>query len=127
WGFGAFLLVEAILLASAAFVSALLGPHESGEPVPIPEVLIGTMAPVMIAAGAVLVITRVRGDGPRHDLGLEWRRDDVRVGLWCGPRSSVRTTPRPRSRRWWRTSGCRYGRQWPCSSISGWSGPSARN
>ena len=84
WGFGAFLLVEAILLASAAFVSALLGPHESGEPVPIPEVLIGTMAPVMTAAGAVLVITRVRGDGPRRDLGLGWRRDDVRVGLWCG-------------------------------------------
>lgn len=83
WGFGAFLLVEAILLASAAFVSALLEPGP-GETLPISTVLIGTMAPVMIAAAAALVITRVRGNGPRHDLRLSWRWSDVRTGLWYG-------------------------------------------
>lgn len=83
WGFGAFLLVEAVLLASAAFMSALLQP-DPGRPVPIPTVLVGTMTPVLIAAATTLLITRVRGNGPRHDLRLSWRWNDVRVGLWYG-------------------------------------------
>lgn len=83
WGFGAFLLVEAVLLASAAFVTALLQP-DPDQPVPIPKVLIGTISPTMIAAATALLITRVRGNGPRHDLRLSWRWDDVRVGLWYG-------------------------------------------
>lgn len=83
WGFGAFLLVEAVLLASAAFVTALLQP-DPDQPVPIPKVLIGTISPTMTAAATALLITRVRGNGPRHDLRLSWRWDDVRVGLWYG-------------------------------------------
>lgn len=84
WGFGAFLLVEATLLASAAFVSVLLGPVPPGGSIPVFDVLIGTMAPAVIAAGLALVITRVRGNGPFVDLRLSWRADDLRTGLRYG-------------------------------------------
>src|SRR5699024_5081080 len=84
WGFGAFLLVEATRLASAAFVSVLLGADAPGGSIPIRDVLIGTMAPVLLAAGLALVITKVRGNGPFSDLKLEWRWDDVRTGLRYG-------------------------------------------
>lgn len=85
WGFGAFLLVEAVLLASAAFVSVLLDNGGSPEGrVPIDSVLIGTAAPAVIAGAVVLVITKVRGNGPFVDLRLSWRWDDVRAGLRYG-------------------------------------------
>lgn len=92
WGFGAFLLVEAVLLASAAFVYALLGPVPAGEPIPVRDVLVGTMAPTMVAALVAIVITMVRGNGPRVDLRLEWRWDDVRTGLKFGVLGLVVTT-----------------------------------
>ncbi len=83
WGFGAFLLVEAVLLTTAAFVGALLGggPVES---LPVRDVLIGTMTPTLLATAAALAITKVRGNGPRADLRLSWRWDDVRIGLKFG-------------------------------------------
>nr|WP_307849458.1 type II CAAX endopeptidase family protein [Qaidamihabitans albus] len=84
WGFGAFLFVEAVLLASAAFVGVLLGRPADGGPIPVRDVLIGTMAPTMIAAFVALVITKVRGNGPFADLRLSWRWDDVKIGLKFG-------------------------------------------
>ena len=84
WGFGAFLLVEAILLASAAFIGVLAGQPARGGPLPISTVLLGTMLPTMIAAGAAVLVTIVRGNGPKLDLRLEWRWADARVGLRYG-------------------------------------------
>lgn len=84
WGFGAFLLVEATLLAVAAFVGALLGDVPAGRPIPVRDVLIGTAAPTMMAAAVALLITRVRGNGPFADLNLGWRWADVRTGLKFG-------------------------------------------
>ncbi|MGW4484270.1 CPBP family intramembrane glutamic endopeptidase [Amycolatopsis sp. NPDC004368] len=84
WGFGAFLLVEAVLIASAAFVSAVLGDPPAGQPLPIRTVLLGTMLPAMIAAGVALLATVVRGNGPKLDLRFEWRWADVKVGLKFG-------------------------------------------
>ncbi|WP_033295407.1 CPBP family intramembrane glutamic endopeptidase [Amycolatopsis jejuensis] len=92
WGFGAFLLVEAILLASAAFVGVLAGQPAPGRPLPISTVLLGTMLPTMIAAGAAVLVTLVRGNGPRLDLRLEWRWADVRVGVKFGLLGLVLTT-----------------------------------
>jgi membrane protease YdiL (CAAX protease family) len=92
WGFGAFLLVEAVLLASAAFVYALLGPVPAGEPIPVRDVLVGTMAPTMVAALVAVVVTMVRGNGPVVDLRLQWRWDDVRTGLKFGVLGLVVTT-----------------------------------
>jgi len=84
WGFGAFLLVEAVLLASAAFISVLVGDTAPGQPLPIRVVLLGTMLPTMIAAGTAVLITVVRGNGPLADLRLQFRWSDVRTGLKYG-------------------------------------------
>ncbi len=84
WGFGAFLLVEAVLLASAAFISVLLGDVQPGQPLPMRMVLLGTMLPTMIAAGVALLITRIRGNGPFTDLRIGWSWADVRLGLKLG-------------------------------------------
>lgn len=92
WGFGAFLLVELVLLASAAFISVLLGRPEAGQGIPMRDVLIGTAVPTGIAAAAALLVTVVRGNGPVIDLRLEWRWDDVKVGLRFGALGLVVTT-----------------------------------
>ncbi|UOZ10968.1 CPBP family intramembrane glutamic endopeptidase [Amycolatopsis sp. WQ 127309] len=91
WGFGAFLLVEVVLLASAAFVSVLVGDTGPG-PLPIRVVLLGTMLPTMIAAGVAVLVTYVRGNGPFTDLRLQWRWSDVRVGFKYGCIGLVFTT-----------------------------------
>ena len=83
WGFGAFLLVEAVLLASAAFISVLVGKAGPG-PLPMRTVLLGTMLPTMIAAGVAVLATVLRGNGPVLDLRLRWRWADVRTGLKFG-------------------------------------------
>lgn len=84
WGFGAFLLVELVLLASAAFVGALLGRGGGTESLPVRDVLIGTIAPTLIAALTALAITKVRGNGPLIDLRLSWDWEDAKVGLRFG-------------------------------------------
>ncbi len=83
WGFGAFLFVEAVLLATAAFIGAFLR-GETPESVPVRDVLIGTMTPTVLAALSALAITKVRGNGPLADLCLAWRWDDVKIGLKFG-------------------------------------------
>lgn len=92
WGFGAFLIVEAVLLAVAAFVSALLGPVQPGEPIPVRDVLIGTITPTVLAALVAVLITVWRGNGPRADLRLSWRWSDVWLGLKLGAFGLVVTT-----------------------------------
>ncbi|MFD2396867.1 CPBP family intramembrane glutamic endopeptidase [Prauserella oleivorans] len=84
WGFGAFLFVEAVLLASAALVGAVLTRDGTPDSLPVRDVLIGTMAPTVIAALTALAITKVRGNGPLTDLRLSWRWDDVKLGLKLG-------------------------------------------
>lgn len=90
WGFGAFLLVEAVLLASAALIGAIL--HSGGGDLSVRSVLIGTMLPTVIAAGTALVITKVRGNGPLADLNLSWSWDDVKLGLKLGALGLVVTS-----------------------------------
>lgn len=92
WGFGAFLVAEAVLLASAAFVSVLLGPAPPGRPMPVKDVLIGTITPTVLAALVAVLFTVVRGNGPRIDLRLEWRWADVKLGLKLGVLGLVLTT-----------------------------------
>jgi CAAX protease family protein len=92
WGFGAFLLAEAVLLASAAFIGVLLGPVPPGQPTPIRDILIGTIAPTMLAALVAVLITAWRGNGPVVDLRLSWRWADVRLGLKLGVLGLVLTT-----------------------------------
>jgi membrane protease YdiL (CAAX protease family) len=84
--------VEAVLLTSAAFVSALLGNAPPGRPIPVRDVLIGTMAPTVIAAAVAVLCTVVRGNGPFEDLRLAWSWADVRTGLKFGAIGLVSTT-----------------------------------
>jgi len=92
WGFGAFLLVEAVLLAAAAFVSVLLGDTPAGQPIPVRDVIIGTAAPMLTATAVALLVTYLRGNGPLVDLRLSWHWEDVRIGLKFGVLGLVCTT-----------------------------------
>lgn len=82
WGFGAFLLVEAVLLLSAVFLSAILAPP--GATVGLTALLVGTIAPTALAAGTAVLITVLRGNGPAIDLRLRITLGDLRTGLRLG-------------------------------------------
>jgi membrane protease YdiL (CAAX protease family) len=84
WGFGAFLLVEGVLLLSAVFLAAILDPHPAGDAVSVGTVLVGTIVPTMLAAAVAVLITVLRGNGPRLDLRLDCSWADVKVGLKIG-------------------------------------------
>ena len=88
WGFGAFLLVEAVLVLSAVFISVLINPNRH----PITFVLVGTIGPTALSAGLALLITKLRGAGPVRDLRLTVTREDLRVGIKFGVIGLICTT-----------------------------------
>ncbi len=92
WGIGAFLLVEAVLLASAAFISAIVQPSGSDNTSLTAVIVLGSVLPGVIAAGVALLITRVRGNGPKIDLRWTYKREDLWVGLKFGLIGLVLTT-----------------------------------
>jgi uncharacterized protein len=87
WGFGAFLLVQAVFLAvSVIVVLVLADPRvaEPGAPPPGAALVISLAIPTVLAALAAIMITWWRGNGPIADLRLKvgWR--DVGIGVACG-------------------------------------------
>lgn len=84
WGFGAFLLVEAVLLLTAVFLGAILEPGPPGGVIPVPTALVGTIVPTVLAAAVAVLITYVRGNGPVIDLRLTIVWQDVLTGLKLG-------------------------------------------
>jgi membrane protease YdiL (CAAX protease family) len=92
WGIGAFLLVEAVLLLSAVFIGAILQPSNGSGSPSVLTVVIGSILPVMIAAAVALLITRLRGNGPRIDLRWSYNREDFRIGVKFGLIGLVSTT-----------------------------------
>ena len=81
WGLGAFLLVELVyLLASASFAVVLIG----AGPLSVGKLALALAVPTVIAAGLAMVITKLRGNGPRTDLRLHWSWRGVRLGLAFG-------------------------------------------
>lgn len=90
WGLGAYLLVEAVFL----LVSALLGYLFAGRLTSSAEaVALALAVPTLCAAGAAVLITWFRGNGPRIDLGLQVGKRDVLVGLACGAAGLAVTIP----------------------------------
>ncbi|GDY30620.1 CPBP family intramembrane glutamic endopeptidase [Gandjariella thermophila] len=82
WGFGAFLLVEAVFLISSVFiVLPFKAPDGRVSPVGL---LVSLAVPTVLAAGVAVLATVVRGNGPKVDLRLCWRWADVGVGLSLG-------------------------------------------
>ena len=92
WGFGAFLFVFAVFVLSAVVIGALvraLAPDATGSPT---VVVLGTMVPPLLAAGAALLVTRLRGNGPRIDLRWSMRAEDVKAGVKWGLIGLICTT-----------------------------------
>lgn len=83
WGLGAFLLAEVIFLGTTALVAALLLP-QGGRPLSAEVVLVLLTVPPLVAAATALLVTRLRGNGPRRDLGLVWSWRDLGLGLAFG-------------------------------------------
>jgi membrane protease YdiL (CAAX protease family) len=85
WGLGAFLTVEIVFVAVTALLGTALAPVLAAGGDARAAVLAVLLAvPTACAAATALLITRVRGDGPRHDLGLQWSGSDVALGLAFG-------------------------------------------
>jgi len=92
WGFGAFLFVFAVFVLSAVVIGAIVGmvaPNAGNDPVVI---VIGTMIPTLLAAGVALLVTKLRGNGPKIDLRWSMTRADLRVGVKFGVIGLVSTT-----------------------------------
>jgi membrane protease YdiL (CAAX protease family) len=92
WGFGAFLLVFAVFVLSAVVIGAIVRMAAPGASSLAPVVLLGSMVPTLLAASAALLITKLRGNGPRIDLRWSWRREDIRAGFTFGLIGLVCTT-----------------------------------
>lgn len=84
WGFGAFLLTEAVLLLSAVFLAAILAPKPIRGDIPVDDQLVGTIVPTALAAVVAVLATILRGNGPRIDLRLTVRWPDIKLGLKLG-------------------------------------------
>jgi len=81
WGLGAYLLVELVFL----LVSALIGVFVvGGRTADAGALAVALAVPTLIAAGLAVLITKLRGNGPRADLRLHWSWRDVRIGLAFG-------------------------------------------
>ena len=67
WGIGAYVVVEAVFVG----VSLLIGFAFLGKPVSVTALTVALAVPTVLAAGVAMLITRLRGNGPRTDLGLD--------------------------------------------------------
>ncbi|MFP5022952.1 CPBP family intramembrane glutamic endopeptidase [Pseudonocardia phyllosphaerae] len=77
-GILAFVVVEVVFLGASLLLGLAMEVDTAGE------VLLALVVPTVLAAATALVWTRVLGSGPRLDLGLQFRWEDVGVGLLIG-------------------------------------------
>jgi membrane protease YdiL (CAAX protease family) len=85
WGLGAFVLVELVFVGVTALLgSVLLAPALATGTPPAWVLAVLLSVPTACAAGTALLITRLRGNGPRRDLGLVWVPNDLMFGLAFG-------------------------------------------
>ena len=81
WGLGAFLLVELVyLLASAAFAAVATGVDSRS----VGLLSLAVAVPTVLAAGLAMLVTKLRGNGPRTDLRLHWSWRGLKLGLMFG-------------------------------------------
>jgi CAAX protease family protein len=86
WGLGAFFFAQAIFVLVSVTLAAALG-----SPDGLTLVLM-LVLPTVLAGAVAVMITVVRGNGPRLDFGLEWHWSDVTTGLAIGGVGLVTTT-----------------------------------
>jgi len=96
WGFGAFLFVFAFFVLTAVVIGALVRSFAPGAGTSPTVIVVGTVVPTLLAAGMALLVTKIRGNGPRIDLRWSMRRadirDDIRAGVKWGFIGLVLTT-----------------------------------
>jgi uncharacterized protein len=92
WGFGAFLFVFAVFVLTAVLIGAIVGIFAPSTRASAGVVVIGTMVPPLLAAAVALLLTKLRGNGPRIDLRWSMRREDVRMGVKWGIIGLICTT-----------------------------------
>ncbi|MCT2584729.1 CPBP family intramembrane glutamic endopeptidase [Actinophytocola gossypii] len=92
WGFGAFLVVYAVFVLSAVVIGALVGVVAPDAPTSSTVVLLGTMVPTVLAAVTAVLVTKLRGNGPKLDLRWSFHREDLRAGFKFGAIGLVCTT-----------------------------------
>jgi membrane protease YdiL (CAAX protease family) len=81
WGLGAFVLAWLVfMLVSGSIGIFVLG----GAPTTAGTLVLGLAVPTVLAAGTALLLTRLRGNGPRIDLGLVFSWRDLGMGLAFG-------------------------------------------
>lgn len=90
WGLGAYLFVEAVFLLASLAIGFLLG---VGSATTAGGLVLSLAVPPLLAAGTALLITRLRGHGPRRDLRLMWSRGDLGSGVGFGLAGLVLTIP----------------------------------
>jgi membrane protease YdiL (CAAX protease family) len=89
WGLGAYLFVEAVFVG----VSLLIGLVFLRDRFSVGQLTVALAVPTVLAAGAAVLITRLRGNGPRADLGLVWSWRDIRIGAAYGVGGLMITVP----------------------------------
>jgi membrane protease YdiL (CAAX protease family) len=92
WGFGAFLFVFAVFVLAAVVIGAVVGIISPGAGASPTVIVVGTMVPTLLAAGVSLLVTKLRGNGPRIDLRWSMTRDDVKAGFKWGVIGLICTT-----------------------------------
>lgn len=90
WGLGAFLLVELVYFGSALLVGSLLGGQ---GPVAVSTVVLAVAVPTLLAAALAILITTLRGNGPRIDLRLQWSWGSAGLGALFGVGGLLLTLP----------------------------------
>ncbi|HEY8371509.1 MAG TPA: type II CAAX endopeptidase family protein [Pseudonocardiaceae bacterium] len=82
WGFGAFLLVLGVFLVSSVVVGIPF--QQEDERLSAVGIVVSIMVPSLLQAAVALLVTVVRGNGPRIDLRLRWSWSDVLLGFKIG-------------------------------------------
>lgn len=95
WGFGAYLFAEAVFLtASLLLVLPYVGTAGTAHQKPPPSVLLLSLTvPTILSAAAAMLVTWLRGNGPRADLGLRMTRADLSRGFGFGCAGLMATIP----------------------------------
>jgi uncharacterized protein len=91
WGLGAYLLAQSVFW----LVGGLIGGYLiiTGAEPSAGLLVVALSAPTLLAAGTALWLTKVRGNGPRIDLRLEWSWRDVGRGVLFGIGGLLITIP----------------------------------
>jgi membrane protease YdiL (CAAX protease family) len=91
WGFGAFFLAEGVFILVSVVLSAIYALDRTSDRSGV-ALLLALVLPTGLAAAVAVVISVVRGNGPRLDFGLQWRWSDVTTGFRIGAIGLISTT-----------------------------------